>query len=132
MDGGEQTLNSRFGYVSISRASHEATVYTDDLIKLNTQLSADVSKTSALEIDRTPSISQSLAWFSRFDSVLVPIGMRHSTYEQPLPIEDQPMATPYNEDGTPVTGGAHTYPEMAAAGLWTTASDLAEYIVENQ
>ena len=54
-------LNSRFGYVSISRASHDATLYTNDMIKLNPQLSADVSKTSALEIDRTPSISQSLA-----------------------------------------------------------------------
>ena len=54
-------LNSRFGYVSISRASHEATLYTNDMIKLNPQLSADVSKTSALEVDRTPSISQSLA-----------------------------------------------------------------------
>ena len=42
-------LNSRFGYVSISRASHEATLYTNDMIKLNPQLSADVSKTSALE-----------------------------------------------------------------------------------
>ena len=54
-------LNSRFGYVSISRASHEATLYTNDMIKLNPQLSADVSKTSALEVDRTPSISQGLA-----------------------------------------------------------------------
>ena len=54
-------LNSRFGYVSISRASHEATLYTDDMIKLNPQLSADVSKTSALEVDRTPSIGQGLA-----------------------------------------------------------------------
>jgi conjugative relaxase-like TrwC/TraI family protein len=54
-------LNSRFGYVSISRASHEATLYTNDVIKLNPQLSADVSKTSALEVDRTPSISQRLA-----------------------------------------------------------------------
>jgi UvrD-like helicase C-terminal domain len=27
-------LNSRFGYVSISRASHEATLYTDDMSKL--------------------------------------------------------------------------------------------------
>ena len=46
-------LNSRFGYVSISRASHEATLFTDDITKLNPQLSADVSKTSALEVDRT-------------------------------------------------------------------------------
>jgi conjugative relaxase-like TrwC/TraI family protein len=49
-------LNSRFGYVSISRASHEATLFTDDLNKLSLQLSADVSKTSALEVSQTPSI----------------------------------------------------------------------------
>ena len=54
-------LNSRFGYVSISRASHEVTLYTDDMIKLNPQLSADVSKTSALEVNRMPSINQGLA-----------------------------------------------------------------------
>jgi conjugative relaxase-like TrwC/TraI family protein len=54
-------LNSRFGYVSISRASHEAALYTNDMIKLNPQLSAEVSKTSALEVHRTPSISQCLA-----------------------------------------------------------------------
>jgi ATP-dependent exoDNAse (exonuclease V) alpha subunit len=53
-------LNSRFGYVSISRASHEATLFTDDLSKLSPQLSADVSKTSALEIDHTPSIFQGI------------------------------------------------------------------------
>jgi conjugative relaxase-like TrwC/TraI family protein len=45
-------LNSRFGYVSISRASHEATLFTDDMAKLAPQLAADVSKTSALEISR--------------------------------------------------------------------------------
>lgn len=66
------------------------------------------------------------------DAVLAPIGMRHSTFDQPLPIGNQPTTTPYNEDGTPVAGGPHTYPEMAAAGLWTTASDLAQYIIENQ
>jgi CubicO group peptidase (beta-lactamase class C family) len=66
------------------------------------------------------------------DTVLAPIGMRHSTYEQPLPETMGPAATPYNADGRPVAGGAHTYPEMAAAGLWTTASDLALYVMENQ
>jgi conjugative relaxase-like TrwC/TraI family protein len=54
-------LNSRFGYVSISRASHEAALYTNDMIKLNPQLSAEVSKTSALEVHRTPSIRECLA-----------------------------------------------------------------------
>ena len=53
-------LNSRFGYVSISRASQEATLFTDNLAKLNPQLSADVSKTSALEINHTPSVAQGI------------------------------------------------------------------------
>jgi len=53
-------LNSRFGYVSISRASHEATLFTDDMHKLNPQLSAEVSKSSALEVDRTPSSAQGI------------------------------------------------------------------------
>jgi conjugative relaxase-like TrwC/TraI family protein len=53
-------LNSRFGYVSISRASHEATLFTDDMSKLSPQLSADVSKTSALEINQAPSITQGI------------------------------------------------------------------------
>ena len=65
------------------------------------------------------------------DTVLAPIGMTHSTYEQPLPKEFQPFAaTPYHSDGKPVEGGAHTYPEMAAAGLWTTPTDLARYAIE--
>ncbi len=67
------------------------------------------------------------------DTVLAPIGMSRSTYQQPLPSELRTgAATPYNADGTAVPGGAHTYPEMAAAGLWTTASDLARYAMENQ
>ena len=45
-------LNSRFGYVAISRASHEATVFTNDAANLSQQLGAEVSKTSALEITR--------------------------------------------------------------------------------
>jgi ATP-dependent exoDNAse (exonuclease V) alpha subunit len=48
-------LNSRFAYVSISRASHEATLFTDDMAKLGPQLGADVSKTSALEINQASS-----------------------------------------------------------------------------
>ena len=67
------------------------------------------------------------------DSVLAPIGMTHSTYEQPLPAALQPTAaTPYDGHDKPVQGGFHTYPEMAAAGLWTTPSDLARFIIEDQ
>jgi ATP-dependent exoDNAse (exonuclease V) alpha subunit len=53
-------LNSRFGYVSISRASHEATLFTSDISKLVPQLSADVSKTVALEISSSRSIGQGM------------------------------------------------------------------------
>jgi conjugative relaxase-like TrwC/TraI family protein len=53
-------LNSRFGYVSISRASHEASLFTDDMNKLSPQLNADVSKTSALEISKAPSLAQGI------------------------------------------------------------------------
>jgi ATP-dependent exoDNAse (exonuclease V) alpha subunit len=54
-------LNSRFGYVSISRASHEATLFTDNMAKLGPQLGADVSKTSALEINQASSTVQGIA-----------------------------------------------------------------------
>jgi len=67
------------------------------------------------------------------DTVLGPIGMTHSTYEQPLPQNRMTeVALPYRGDGKPVEGGPHTYPEMAPAGLWTTPSDLARYALEVQ
>ncbi len=50
-------LNSRFAYVSISRASHEATVFTNDLNKLNPQLAADISKSTAVEVVQHPAIN---------------------------------------------------------------------------
>ena len=45
-------LNSRFGYVSILRANYEAMLSTHDINKLKPQLSADVSKNSAIEISQ--------------------------------------------------------------------------------
>ncbi|HEX7288018.1 MAG TPA: serine hydrolase [Candidatus Angelobacter sp.] len=65
--------------------------------------------------------------------VLGPIGMTHSTFEQPLPASRLPEAAmPYDPNGQAVAGGPHTYPEMAPAGLWTTPSDLARYAIEVQ
>ena len=64
------------------------------------------------------------------DTVLKPFGMTSSTYEQPPPQELFPlMATGYHSNGKEVKGRWHIYPEMAAAGLWTTASDLARYLI---
>lgn len=63
--------------------------------------------------------------------VLQPLGMAHSTYEQPLPAALVPHAAAgYGQDGTQVVGKRHVYPEMAAAGLWTTPADLARFFSE--
>jgi hypothetical protein len=67
------------------------------------------------------------------ETVLEPLGMSNSTYEQPLPESRHTQAaTAYLGDGTPVEGDWHIYPEMAAAGLWTTPTDLAKYTMEVQ
>ncbi|HEY3458827.1 MAG TPA: serine hydrolase domain-containing protein [Bryobacteraceae bacterium] len=67
------------------------------------------------------------------DTVLSKASMRSSTYENPLPARlSELAATGYRRDGTRVPGRYHTYPEMAAAGLWTTASDLARFGIEIQ
>jgi len=65
--------------------------------------------------------------------VLGPLGMEHSTYEQPPPEwYAARAATGHRGDGGAIPGKWHTYPEMAAAGLWTTPSDLCRVILEIQ
>jgi len=59
--------------------------------------------------------------------------MADSTYEQPLPpARAAAAATAHPWKGRPLPGRWHVYPEMAAAGLWTTASDLARAGIEVQ
>lgn len=68
-----------------------------------------------------------------FETVLEPIGMTNSSYEQPLPESRYAQAaTAYRGDGSKWDGDWHVYPEMAAAGLWTTPTDLAKYAIEVQ
>jgi len=65
--------------------------------------------------------------------VLEPAGMSSSSYENPLPaswlVE---AAAGYRRDGSVVPGKRHTYPEMQAAGLWTTPTDLARFAIAMQ
>ncbi len=66
-------------------------------------------------------------------NILFPMGMKHSTYEQPISKKYQNnISAAYYGDGTLVEGLWHNYPEQAAAGLWTTPSDLALYCIEIQ
>lgn len=65
--------------------------------------------------------------------VLDPIGMKNSTYEQPLPAErDTTAARAHNGRGREMDAKWHVYPEQAAAGLWTTPTDLAKLAIEVQ
>jgi CubicO group peptidase (beta-lactamase class C family) len=73
--------------------------------------------------------------FPRFmqQTVLGPIGMTSSSFEQPQPAARATLtAAGYYADRTPVRGHWHVYPEMAAAGLWTTPTDLARFAIEIQ
>jgi CubicO group peptidase (beta-lactamase class C family) len=61
--------------------------------------------------------------------VFGPLGMKHSTFEQPLPAARGADAAHGYEKRVAVPGGWHVYPEMAAAGLWTTPTDLATWAI---
>ena len=64
------------------------------------------------------------------DLVLRPDAMVHSAYDQPLPAPRAGRtATGHATPEAPVPGGHHVYPELQAAGLWTTVLDLARWII---
>jgi CubicO group peptidase (beta-lactamase class C family) len=66
-------------------------------------------------------------------TLLDQIGMINSTYSQPLDSSWHNRASAaYDSKGALIEGDWHNYPEQAAAGLWTTPSDLALYCMEIQ
>jgi CubicO group peptidase (beta-lactamase class C family) len=73
---------------------------------------------------------QSLAEAARL-RVFDPLGMTRSSYEQPLPASFGNIARAHGPNGAPRTlpRGWETMPEGAAAGRWTTPSDLGTLIV---
>ena len=66
-------------------------------------------------------------------NVLNPLGMEKSTFANPLPEKYHDLAaTGYRANGNEVEGKWPIYPEMAAAGLWTTPTQLIQYAIEIQ
>lgn len=66
-------------------------------------------------------------------TVLDPIGMVNSAYEQPLsPERDKNAARAHGSDGRSMGAKWHVYPELEAAGLWTTPTDLARFAIDVQ
>jgi CubicO group peptidase (beta-lactamase class C family) len=66
-------------------------------------------------------------------TVIQPLGMENSSYGQTLSASRAAQAaTPYGRDLQPIAGGVRIDPSLMAAGLWTTPSDLALYVMEVQ
>ncbi len=62
--------------------------------------------------------------------VLKQAGMRHSSFAQPLPRDREVEAvTGHDAEGKELPGGWHVFPEHAAAGLWSTPTDLADLLL---
>ncbi|MBK9274565.1 MAG: class A beta-lactamase-related serine hydrolase [Flavobacteriales bacterium] len=65
--------------------------------------------------------------------VLKPLGMTRSTYEQPIPSTMvHNAASGYVPNGSMAVGKWHVYPEISPDGLWTTATDLARFVIDMQ
>ncbi len=65
------------------------------------------------------------------ENVFQPLGMERSTFECPLPEGVKEMAaTGHLREGKPLEGKWFRYPEMAAAGLWTTPTDLSLFLID--
>lgn len=66
-------------------------------------------------------------WMAR--TLLRPAGMARATFDQRPPRD---AAHGHGVDGTPLAGGSHIYPELAAAGLWSTPSDYGRFLIALQ
>lgn len=64
------------------------------------------------------------------ENIFLRLGMTRSDYYPDAPA--LPKASGHYSSGHVVPGGWYIYPESAAAGLWTTASDLARYAISIQ
>ncbi|MDQ8756462.1 serine hydrolase domain-containing protein [Sphingosinicella sp. LHD-64] len=61
------------------------------------------------------------------DLVLTRAGMTHSLFGEPP--TGASVASGHNAGGQMIEGGWHIFPEYAAAGLWSTPSDLARFAI---
>lgn len=66
------------------------------------------------------------------ETIFAPLGMQHSTFEQPLPSAFAAKASWAYSAAPWFKGMPYVYPQQAAAGLYTTPSDLAKFFIELQ
>lgn len=110
---------SNVGKVVFARPPYQAYKYSGGAVTLMQLVLGDVTR-------------QPFAAFMRA-AILDPLGMRDSTFEQPI---SEPMSSrttrAHGREGQSREVKWHVYPEQAAAGLWTTAGDLAKAAIEVQ
>jgi CubicO group peptidase (beta-lactamase class C family) len=110
---------SNVGRVTFARPPFTAYKYSGGGVTLMQLLLTDVTGEPFATLMRT--------------RVLDPLGMTNSTFEQPPPETwAARLAHAHNGQGAHGTVPWHVYPEQAAAGLWTTPSDLARFVIEVQ
>lgn len=110
---------SNVGKVTFARPPYAAYKYSGGGVTVMQLLLTDVTGESFAALLRS--------------RVLDPLAMRDSTFEQPPPDAwAARLAHAHNGQGTHGNVPWHVYPEQAAAGLWTTASDLARFAIEVQ
>jgi len=110
---------SNVGAVTFARPPYAAFKYSGGGVTLMQLLLTDVTGEAFATLLRT--------------RVLDPLAMADSTFEQPPPVAlAARLAHAHNGQGQPGTVPWHVYPEQAAAGLWTTPSDLARFAIEVQ
>lgn len=110
---------SNVGPVLFTRPPYQAYKYSGGSITLMQLLLADVTGKAFAPMMQ--------------ELVLGPLQMADSTFDQPLPeARAAGAARAHNRDGQPQAAPWHVYPEQAAAGLWTTPTDLAKFTIEVQ
>jgi CubicO group peptidase (beta-lactamase class C family) len=69
-----------------------------------------------------------------YNNVLKPMGMAHSFYTEqpPAGAKQKEVATGYSKNGVEVASRFNVYPEQAPMGLWTTPTELCNYLIETQ
>lgn len=60
------------------------------------------------------------------------LGLKNSTFDLEADFDVSTVSTGHFQGDTPITNQFHVYPEKAAAGYWTTATDLAKLGIQFQ
>jgi CubicO group peptidase (beta-lactamase class C family) len=115
----EGAAPSNVGKVTFARPPYAASKYSGGAVTLMQLLLTDVTGDGFAALLRA--------------RVLDPLAMTNSTFEQPPPDSwAARLAHAHNGQGAHGAAPWHVYPEQAAAGLWTTPSDLARFAIEVQ